>query len=192
MKNLDIENKNEFIRKSNVQIYEINNLLTIIRRIYNFDDYIPNAASLYFEKILKISEFFNQNNSNYFEKNDDLLNKMIDNYLFDCVLIANNILKKILLYADKLLGKPFGKKMFEKYFNNLFNEYMFLCMIIDNFTIEKDFCLILSNYLEKNLECQDDIFTQDDCDEINKELYDLGIQNLSLSIEKKKLVKSKK
>ena len=122
MEYLDIENRNEFIRKTNNIISKINEYLNFIKKFKPEIKSVDNVGQLYFDKILQIEKIFKEKNLKYFELQDNILNRMIDFCLYNYVEYAFYVLGKIIIATNKFYGLPILNKIYNVCFNQYLNE----------------------------------------------------------------------
>lgn len=180
---LDIENRNEFIRKTNSIISVIDEYLNLIKQLKPEIGYIDNVGQLYFDKILEIEKIYKNKNLNYFELQENILNRMIDCCLYNYVEYNIYILRKITIMVSKFYGLPLFNKLFDIYFQKCFKEYNYICNLISNFSIEGNFIDAFLIYIEYSSKVYNKFFSKHDAEQLNIQLSNLGIENLMFDVE---------
>ncbi len=183
MEYLDIENRNEFIRKTNNIISKINEYLNFIKKFKPEIKSVDNVGQLYFDKILQIEKIFKEKNLKYFELQDNILNRMIDFCLYNYVEYAFYVLEKIIITTNKFYGLPILNKIYNVCFNQYLNEYEYICGMITDFSIEKNLIDAFFMYAEYSSKVENKVFSEQDAEQLNCQLSNLGINNLIFTVK---------
>lgn len=171
MKNIELENKNEFIIKSNKMIASVNSYLSLIKKLTDVN--LDNIADIYFEKKLELEKYYNSQGLKYFELEDSITNKIIENYLFNFSLYGFYRLEKIIKIVAKYYGLPFFNFFGNIIINKILKEYQCVCKIIKNFTVKENFLQSLCYYIDIN-----NNLNIEELEDLKKQLLFLKINNI--------------
>ena len=73
--------------------------------------------------------------------------------------------------------------VFSVHFNQYLNEYEYICGMITDFSIEKNLIDAFFMYAEYSSKVENKVFSEQDAEQLNSQLSNLGINNLIFTVK---------